>query len=222
MQSENHWIKWYRTRLGNGWQGLNFGGHIKNWDKRMGERYRGEGNGNARWQSDCSDPQKAEDDNAMITPFLCSLLQLEICSHKPCFTLSSKWGREGITTSRKQVRKLRVQDGVNEQPRQTPRLWTSVTIMLMGVGKQGKSCLICLDRLDLVCQQDMPSRHPKMQRQSGLKRSVLKMSLRSHCWKVSLKQASLLGKKCRQKRGSLKQALVRRDLYLEAGKKSPM
>lgn len=130
--------------------------------------------------------------------------------------LSSKWGREGITTSRKQVRKLRVQDAVSEQPRQTLRLWTSVTIMLMGVGKQGKSCLICLDRLDLVCQQDTPSRHPKMQRQSGLKRSALKMSLRSYCGKVSLKQASLLGRKCRQKRGSLKQALVRRDLYLEA------
>ena len=39
----------------------------------MDERYRDEGSGDTRGQSDCSDPQKAEDDNTVSTPFLCTL-----------------------------------------------------------------------------------------------------------------------------------------------------
>lgn len=79
--------------------------------------------------------------------------------------------------------------------------------MLMEVGKHGKSCLICLDRLDLVCQQDMPSRHPKTQRRSGLKRLALKIEFEESLLKSIVKATGAgkpLRRKCRQKRGSLK------------------
>lgn len=79
--------------------------------------------------------------------------------------------------------------------------------MLMEVGKHGKSCLICLDRLDLVCQQDMPSRHPKTQRRSGLKRLALKIEFEESLLKSIIKATGAgtpLRRKCRQKRGSLK------------------
>lgn len=73
-----------------------------------------------------------------------------------------------------------------------------VTIMLMEVGKHGKSCLICLDRLDLVCQQDVPSRHPKTQRQSGLKRSALKIEFEESLLK-SIVKATGAGKPSKEK-----------------------